>query len=567
MADLGTIETTNVDAGLLSRQARMQYGALAWIRWRMVVNGLRSIRGLFELGATGIAAMVYGLLGIGMGAGLGAGAYLMVSRGEWPYVPVLFWVLFVLWQTLPLAVTSMQQSFTTNGLLRFPVSFESFYLLHLIFGLADVSTILGAMCSLGIFVGVGLARPGLLGWLAVDLVLFGAFNVVLVRAVLSWIERWLMQRRTREILGAVYLLLVLSLQLLNPALHQNGPREKVKTESWVTSGEATVTKGAEAVQTWLPPGLAGVSLERAGMEKFGTAWGMMGALGVYVLLTGGVLGWRLRAEYRGENLGDAPARDEVKKHKGRRLLNGSGPIAAVMEKELQTIVRSTRLLFGLGVPVLMVLVIASLLRNGGSGGEHGASMRFSLPLCEAYALMGFTQLIYNVLGTEGSGIQLIFLSSTPMRTVLLAKNLFHALLFGIVAVLAGVLACARVGVPDGPILTATACWVLFALPVNLAAGDVLSLVLPYRVDLGRMMRQAGSQGNALFAMLIQSGILGVGGAVYAACAVFGHAWLAAPILLVLAGMATFVWTRVLDNADAMTNRRRESLLSLLARTE
>jgi ABC-2 type transport system permease protein len=61
----------------------------------------------------------------------------------------------------------------------------------------------------------------------------------------------------------------------------------------------------------------------------------------------------------------------------------------------------------------------------------------ALPICMVYAQLGFTQIFYNNLGTEGAGIQLYFLSPTPIRTVLLAKNLLHSVLFGVVAMVAG----------------------------------------------------------------------------------------------------------------------------------
>src|SRR5207248_2801144 len=83
----------------------------------------------------------------------------------------------------------------------------------------------------------------------------------------------------------------------------------------------------------------------------------------------------------------------------------------------------------------------------------------AFPLCVCYALLGFTQMIFNNLGAEGTGIQMLFLSPTPIRTVLLAKNLLHGLLFALVAFLAGVLAAFRMGEPDLMLIATTAAWV------------------------------------------------------------------------------------------------------------
>jgi len=162
---------------------------------------------------------------------------------------------------------------------------------------------------------------------------------------------------------------------------------------------------------------------------------------------------------------------------------------------------------------------------------------------------------------------MLFLSPTPIRTVLLAKNLFHGMLFSLVAVLAGLFAGLRLGIPDGALIAATAGWLVFALPMNLAAGNILSLTMPYRVNLGRLSRQKGSQASALLSMLIQMVVMGFGVGVIELCAHFGRMWLAAPAFLGLAGITVFVWTRVLSNADGLANRNRDQLIAILAKTE
>ncbi len=176
-------------------------------------------------------------------------------------------------------------------------------------------------------------------------------------------------------------------------------------------------------------------------------------------------------------------------------------------------------------------------------------------------------MIFNNLGAEGTGIQMLFLSPTPIRKVLLAKNLFHGALFVAVAFLAGVLTTLRLGQPEWTLLAATGAWVLFALPTNLAAGNLLSLTMPYRVNLGRISRQKGSQASALVSMLIQAAVIGAGVAVLTICTFFKERWLAAPCLLVMAGASLAVWMRVLARADSIANRNRDNLIGTLAKTE
>ena len=106
-------------------------------------------------------------------------------------------------------------------------------------------------------------------------------------------------------------------------------------------------------------------VQHAAENKPFAATGSMGLLGLYVLGIGGVLGVRLRAEFRGENLGEAPSLKKAEVREREWLLNGAGPLAAVVEKELRTLLRSMPQLYALGVPVVMVFVIGSLFRNGG----------------------------------------------------------------------------------------------------------------------------------------------------------------------------------------------------------
>jgi ABC-2 type transport system permease protein len=293
---------------------------------------------------------------------------------------------------------------------------------------------------------------------------------------------------------------------------------------------------------------------------------------------------RLRAEYSGENLGSAPSRAKAAPNRGEmaislsnqdraglsqysidrageRILGESGPIAAVIEKEARSMLRTLPLLYSIGAPLLLVLVFSSIfIRNGGA---QAPVFPLALPVCMVYAQLGFTQVFYNNLGTEGAGIQLYFFSPTPISTVLLAKNLFHSFLFGLAAVVAAVLAALRLGIPDAAVIAATGAWLLFSLPCNLAAGNIVSIKMAYRVDPGRIRRQRGSQGNALFSLLLQLGFLAVGAAVFSLCWFLDRMWLAVPFFLALAVGAVYFWRRVLGNADALANQRRDELIATL----
>ncbi|MGH9605180.1 MAG: hypothetical protein ACRD3N_05710 [Terracidiphilus sp.] len=551
--------------GAFSRLARAQYAALAAMRWHAFRNGLRSTRGALEAAAGGLSYVLYAVMGLGITAGMTTGAYFMSAHGQWQALPILAWAVFFIWQAMPIGVASFQQQFDLNGLLRFPLGFAPFFLLHLIFGLVDFSTILGGLACLGICAGITLAHPGLFGWAAAGLLAFGVFNLLLSRAIFAWLDRWLAQRRTREILMALFFAAILGLQFLNPALHGHRHEKTTYAERTAAAQRLAV---AGAVQNWLPPGLAVLPVQRAAQNRPAAALGAIGLLGIYGLAAGLLLAVRLGAEYRGENLSDAPKAAKPEKRaaaapvRSSISIGGHGPMSALIEKDLRIIVRSLALLYALGAPLIMVFVLAAIV--GRSGRMH---LSMAMPLCIAYALLGFTQLIYNNLGTEGAAVQLLFLSPTPIRTVFLAKNLLHALLFWLIALAAGVLASLRLGAPDPAWIAVTLAWLIFAMPAHLAAGNIFSLTMPHKINLGRIGRQRSGQASVLLGMLAQLCVLGIGAATAGLCLLFGRLWLAAPILLLFAVPAYIAWLRTIGNADAMANRRRDELIAALAKAE
>jgi len=560
---------------LLGRRARAQYAALAGLRWHMLKNGLRTAGGVFELGARAFALLfIFGVMGLGLSILMGVTAYQLILRGQWIFLPLLFWAVFLLWQVVPILLASFQEQFDMSSLLRFPLSFRLFYLLYIVFGLTDISTILGGMCCIGLWVGTSLARSDLMLWSALSLGCFATFNILMARAVFAWIDRWLAQRKTREIMGAVFMLGFLGLQLLNPAFYQKKIVVPVNAEQRIARQQQLVEEygpwvnRANAVQKWFPPGLAAVAPRRFAEQHTVTAVGSVGMLGVYALAAGGLLMVRLRAEYRGENLGSAPHRtDAPPKRKETVLaedtwvLGGSGVIGAVMAKELHCLLRTLPQLYALGAPLLLVLILS------GAGPSLSHPFILAFPVSLIYAQLGFTKIIYNNFGAEGAGLQMMFLSPTPIRTVLLGKNIFHATVYAIVLLIASVFAALRVGVPTGVVLAATVAWLLFALPSNLVAGNLFSLLVPYRVNPGRMTRQQGSRANALVSLLAQGAILAVGATVFGLCALFDRLWLAIPIFLGLALCAVSCLVWVLSLADGIANRRREALLTTLVKRD
>lgn len=538
----------------LSPLARTQYAALARMRLQLLGNSLRSKQGSFDLAARILRIGFFSLVGLMLAFALGFGAFSIVRDNELRLLPFLFWPVMMLWQMAPVVLASFQEPVDLSLLLRFPVSFGSYVLDYLVFGLFDASSILGGFCLAGIWTGAVWGRPGLAGWATFTAIVFAAFNVLLTRMIFAWLDRWLAQRRTREILGMVFLFLILGAQLLNPAFYEGSGHRPRMTRS----ARLHALNTADRVQHIFPPGLAaGVIQKAAGRHEIEAA-ASLGGVALYALAAGSLLCLRLRAQYRGEDLGEAPQRAAKVEAAGRPSFDFSGPIGAVVEKELRYLARSGVMLYSLVAPLIMLFVLGR-----GSGARIAGN--YGLPLGVAYGFLGLTRLVYNSLGGEGAGIQLYFLSPTRFRAVMLGKNLVHLALFAAELVVVCSIMVFRFGIPGAEILAATACWLMFALPVQLAAGNVLSITMAYRMTLTRMSREQGSAANGLLSLLMQLLVFGVGVAVYLPLALKGHARLAAPVFLVLAAGGVIAWVRVLSNADRMAARRKEALIQSLAR--
>ncbi|HVT96970.1 MAG TPA: hypothetical protein VHE33_05640 [Acidobacteriaceae bacterium] len=550
--------------GFLSPLARRQYTTIAWVQFRILINSLRTRRGNLEFGAQILVFIFFCLIAGGPAFGLGFGAWAAASHDTFNGIALELWVLLLSWQFFAaLAPAIGGQNPELSHLLRYPVSFGSWVVLYLVYGLAAPSTLIGIIWAIAIGIGIGVARPDLFLWTLLTLALFVFFNLLLARTILAWIERWLAQRRTREIVTAIFLFLALAAQVFNPVYRQSAnshPFSGIDKQTVSRVGTRIMN-----VQRLLPPGLAVGSIHS--MADHDPLYGFADLLwlGCFTLAAGSLLGLRLQSESRGENLSEAPRRRAKTTGKLRRpTLDFSGPIAAVIEKDLRYLLRSGPMLYNLAAPLVMVFVFGGAFR----GGRLVSSIRieYALPIGMVWAFLGLARIISNNLGMEGEGIQFFFLSPTPMRTVILGKNFLHLAIFSIEAILISAVVIYRFGWPVPSVAAATLAWLLFAVPANFTIGNLLSINMPYRINMTRMRRETGAVGNNLTSFVTQLGILGIGALVIAPCAFLGEPWLPVPIFLVLAAASFFLYWRVLGNVDRMVHARMDSLVLEVMKT-
>jgi ABC-2 type transport system permease protein len=538
---------------------RAQLAAIAGLRWRMFANSLRSSRGKAEVISRVIMTIFFGVGGFGGTLACGFAAWYFVSQGKPEMLAVMFWAVFLFWQLFPIMSTAFTNNPDSGDLLRFPLGYRAYFLIRLAYGCFDPATALGCLWLTGMLLGIAAASRLLLVWALPVVLLFGAFNLLFLQMVFAWLERWLAQRRTREIMGVLFILVMLSIQLIGPAMQHFERRPAAqKTLDLVVS-----------VQAFLPPGLAADAIAQVVHERFAVGASSFLFLGSIAALMGCLLHLRLRAQYRGENLNEAAAAGVKQEAHGLRLgwrLPGfSQIVAAVFEKEVRYLSRSGAMLLALIVPLFMLVVF----RLGPARSMwHTHFMRapdVAFPAAAAYSLLALTNIVYNSFGGDAGGIQFFFASPARFRQIVLAKNLMHAGIVLADAALAWLLITFVYGRPAFEVTVATLAGLLFAAPLNFTAGNLLSLYSPKRVDVSTIGRQRASQVTVLISLVVQLVIVAVGVAAFMLARLYNNFWIATLLFLVLAALSVSVYSVVLKRADTIAIERREALVSELCR--
>ena len=547
---------------MLRPEVSAQLTAIADLRWRMFLNGLRSKRGKMELASRTLITLVFTIGGIGGFLVATISSWYFVSQNNAEYLAILLWPIFFFWQLFPVMSTAFASNPDTTDLLRFPLTYRSYFLIRLTYGLFDPASALGVMGVLGVLLGAGAARPVLIPWLLLVLATFLLFNLVLMQTVFAWLERWLAQRRTREIMGVLFILAMLSFQLIGPVMGRigRGPHPDIGRALGITT----------QVQAILPPGLAAAAIARMSHADPSHSWLDFFLLALLTAAIGALLHLRLRAQFRGENLSEAVARAPTTQPQnlqmGWNLPIFSQSVAAVFEKEMRYLARSGPMLLTVIMPVIMLLIFRlgplSSLRHSSS---FSRTPDMAFPGAAAYAILVLTNLVFNSFGGEAGGMQFFYASPVRFRHIVLAKNLTHASILAANLVLAWIAVAYLYGPPHLAVTVATVAGLLFAAPLNFAAGNLLSLYAPKKRDFSAFGRQNVSQTTVLASFGVQLVIVGIGVAAFTLARFYHNLWIATLIFLLLAAISIPLYLRVLSRMDGIALARRETLLAELCR--
>ena len=581
MAELTPAPTDlRLDGASLSSQ---QFQTIAWLRWRIFLNSMRGKGAAGELVVRVLSYPFIGLMVFGPAVGAGTAAFYVINRGIDAYLAIPLWIIFALWQFIGVSTSTTGPTFDLATLARFPLRYRDYFLIRLSFGLLDIPTLSGCACLLAMCIGIGVAAPRLIPIAALTLFLYAVANILFSRMVYSWFERWMAQRRTRELLTGLIIVFSLAvqfgsqfLQRLNHTRHHHAP-----PNPWMMKTSHALL----AVNWLLPPGLATSSIERthAGVMLMSAA--ALAGLVVYSAVFLLILHLRLHAQYLGENLGEAPASGAIKTKKSKTQPNQGQPLAlpiaqttsvqpsllppsvtACLERELRYLMRSGPKLYALVMPVVMILLFSFRTAGLDSAGFGHTSAAYLFTYGCAYAQLIMVSLLYNSLGSDGAGIQFYFIAPVRFRDIMLAKNLMVAGILVVEIILMYIVA-AIVSKPAAiPLTAATLAWSLFTLLINMSIGNIRSMTSPKVVEASRVRRQNVSGMNSLISLATVGAAAALGGLVQLLCTYLNFDdWVAAAIFLALSIGAFVLYLSVLRELDRVAANHRDSLIRELCK--
>jgi ABC-2 type transport system permease protein len=552
-------------------QSRAQFSALAQLRWCIFRNAFRRKGGAGELAARIIFFPLLGLVAVFPILGCGFGAFYLVASNHLALLPALTWGIFLLWQLVSINIAQPGLSFDINTIIRFPLSFPRYLTARLFFGLLSAANVIGTLALVAADIGIGVARPSLLPWATLLLATYALANIVFTRMVFAWVDRWLSTRRARELFTAFILFASLGFQYLNVTLNpglQNGHHHRTSSHLPLL---LKLFHSIKPVAVLLPPGLTASSIASFSQSHYLPAIASLLGLIAFGSLFFSIYAWRMKREFRGENLSELTKQPPPTKTTSvasathpvlaqptavlasTRTFGLSPTIAACLQKEFIYLRRNTNQLYGFVAPIFMVFLFASRMSVSGRFGN------LLFPAAVAYSILGVSILSYNCLGMDGSGIQLYFLAPTRLRDVFLAKNLIGFLLSLIEFVLIFAVITFIAHPPSPVIALATLCWLLFATLTNGAVGNLRSLISPKKIDLSKISRKQTSQLSALIALGMVAGCFAIGFGVVVLTNHLHRPWLMIPIFLALAASGLIFYLQVLDRLDAIALNHREDL--------
>ncbi len=393
-------------------------------------------------------------------------------------------VITLYWQAAPVLLASQGVSLDLRKLRLYPIPTGRLFGIEVFL---RISTSLETLLVTG-GLAIGLASNHAIPAEAAPavLALFAVFNLLLTAGLRYQIERWLARRRLRELLILLTVLIAALPQLFAMAGVPRGLRR--------------------ALEVLLGPWWPWSSISELALGRASVTAGVV-SLG-WLVLAWCYGHWQFR-----RNLESEPEAEITSRRSGPRTESWleliyrapsrlfSDPLAAIVEKEIRSLVRSRRfrLLFVMGFTFGALVFLPSVLSGKWSEAEIP---EYRLTLLAGYALLLLGDAVFwNIFGADRAAAQLYFLQPLPPGLVIAGKNLVAGL-FVFLEVTAVILVWSLLRLPVGPgriVEVYLACAVLCIHMIS--AGNLTSIYYPRAVD-PEQATSAGSAGTIRVLLLL-----------------------------------------------------------------
>jgi hypothetical protein len=474
----------------------------------------------------------------------GTTALLQADRAD--FLDLLLLGLFLIWQLAPILFEGYSPGLNFREVARYPISFRVYFLLNLAYGVSDPAALSCLLWLFSMWLAVLFVRPDLALAAAFAFLFFVLFNLLCNRIIVGLFERFQSTRKGRErmvLLMLVFLLLPQLLQIATGAWARGGP---LHLPPWIIDVVALVRE-------YLPPGLTAHIFLYAGSAALWAVAGLLLFTALFLLL----LLRQLHAVFQGEIYSETYKVQRVLKvRQGWRFPGLDEVTSAILEKELRYIRQNSRLVLQLVYPPVIFLVIAfygpgrrmSFIKNP-------AGLLIGLA---SFLLLSLPNLAYNNFGMDKEGFGRWLLAPLPLRKVFLAKNLTHGglITFLYVIVALAVVAIAQVGLLQVAIVTVG---FLAVLVLQLAAGNLISVHWPKRVDLTQMSSRMASNAAGFASLLVILPLVAIWGMIGLAAWYWQLPWLPLALGLGLLAAALKLYSYLLDRAAEYTFNHIEEI--------
>ncbi|MGA2186637.1 MAG: hypothetical protein ABSH47_26785 [Bryobacteraceae bacterium] len=531
----------SIDVSIAWNQVR----AIAWAQWRSSWNRLPGV----NKGSAAVTVLI-GLLWYGGMATLATGAaVLMAQAGHQPFLPFVLspalFLMFVYWQIVPLIMASTGSALELRKLLVYPVPRGALFGLEVLLRVTTGVEIL--MVLTGAIVG-SLCNRRLPLWSSFGFVLFIALNLLLAAGIRDLMLRLFAKKRVREIA----MLLVVSIAALPQVLLITGAGRRIRTAlaglpMALLPWDAAAAIASGRAHWWTPLVLLG---------WIGAAW-IFGRIqferSIGVEVEGAATGDTRTGPERFAFLYTWPA------------LLFTDPVAALVEKELRALTRSSRfrVVFVMGFTFgLLIWVPMSL---GSAGRADSFVGKNFLTIVSAYAVMLLTDLLFfNSFGPDRGAAQIYFLVPVRLERVFMAKNV-AATFFALVEVAIITVVCLLFRLPVTAARVAETFSVCLVMCVFLLAlGNMASVWNPRPMNMTQPFKTQGSRVQWMALVAFPVACVPVALAYLARFAFESEAAFFG-VLAVFAASGVYVYALALETAAHHGERHRERIIEVLSR--